>query len=90
VVLEILGDFRIVAFITMAGAVVGLATIGILLAVAPSTWSLAGAAVSETFVFVASWYFAAHRMWNSKHPNEQRPSVFGAWRRAATLAVQRR
>ncbi|TPI55803.1 hypothetical protein FJ417_23200 [Mesorhizobium sp. B3-1-7] len=90
VVLEILGDFRIVAFITMAGAIVGLATIGILLAIAPSTWSLAGAAVSETFVLVASWYFAAHRMWNSKHPNEQRPSVFGAWRRAATLAVQRR
>ncbi|RVD61639.1 hypothetical protein EN828_18590 [Mesorhizobium sp. M2D.F.Ca.ET.185.01.1.1] len=90
VVLEIVGDFRIVAFITLAGAVVGLATIGLLLAIAPSTWSLAGAAVSETFVLVASWYFAANRMWNLKHPNEQRPTVIGAWRRAATLAVQRR
>lgn len=90
VVLEIVGDFRIVAFITLAGAVVGLATIGTLLAVAPPSWSLAGAAVSETFVLVASWYFAGHRMWNSKHPSEQRPSIFGAWRRAAALAVQRR
>jgi len=39
---------------------------------------------------VASWYFAANRMWNLKHPNEQRPTMVGAWRRAATLAVQRR
>ncbi|SFP38269.1 Membrane protein involved in the export of O-antigen and teichoic acid [Mesorhizobium sp. NFR06] len=90
IVLEVLGDFRIVAFITMAGAIVGLTAIGILLAIAPSTWSLAGAAVSETFVLAASWYFAAHRMWNLEHPNEQRLSVFGAWRRAATLAVHRR
>jgi len=90
VFLEIVGDFRIVAFITLAGAIVGLAMIGMLLAIAPSTWSLVGSAVSETFVLLASWYFAANRMWNLKHPNEQRPTVVGAWRRAATLAAQRR
>ncbi|WP_245445725.1 hypothetical protein [Mesorhizobium kowhaii] len=58
IVLEILGEFRVVAFITTAGAVVGLVLIAILLAIASPPWSLAGAAASETVVLAASWYFA--------------------------------
>jgi len=90
VVLEIIGDFRIVAIITMGGAVVGLGLIAIILAIAPPTWTLAGSAASETFVFVLCWYFARHRMWNFEHPNERRDSWFGSWRRAAALAAHRR
>jgi O-antigen/teichoic acid export membrane protein len=90
IVLEIMSDFRIVALITMGGAIVGLALIAVILAVAPPTWALAGSAVSETFVLALSWYFARHRMWNIEHPNDKRDSWFGSWRRAAALAVQRR
>lgn len=90
IVLEIIGDFRIVALITMGGAIVGLTLIAIILAIAPPTWALAGAAASETFVLALSWYFARHRMWNFEHPNERRDSWFGSWRRAAALAAHRR
>ncbi|TPN76779.1 hypothetical protein FJ987_12260 [Mesorhizobium sp. CU2] len=90
VVLEIIGDFRIVALITMGGAIVGLALIALILAVAPPTWALAGSAASETFVFALCWYFARHRMWNFEHPNERRDSWFGSWRRVAALAAHRR
>jgi len=90
IVLEIFGDFRIVAFITMGGAIVGLALIAILLAVASPPWALLGSAVSETFVLVASWYFAHHRMWNIEHPDQQRHSRLGSWRRAVTFAAAKR
>ncbi|RTM10822.1 MAG: hypothetical protein EKK31_01630 [Hyphomicrobiales bacterium] len=90
VVLEIMSDFRIVALITMGGAIVGLALIAVILAIAPPTWTLAGSAVSETFVFALSWYFARHRMWNIEHPNDKRDSWFGSWRRAAALVAPRR
>ncbi|MBN9549927.1 MAG: hypothetical protein J0H31_13875 [Alphaproteobacteria bacterium] len=90
VVLEIMSDFRIVALITMGGAIVGLALIAVILAIAPPTWALAGSAVSETFVLALSWYFARHRMWNIEHPNDKRDSWFGSWRRAAALATHRR
>lgn len=90
IVLEIFGDFRIVAFITMGGAIVGLTLIAILLAVASPPWALLGSAVSETFVLVASWYFAHHRMWNIEHPDQQRHSRLGSWRRAVTFAAAKR
>lgn len=90
IVLEILGDFRIVAFITMGGAIVGLALIAILLAIAPPPWALLGSAVSETFVLALSWYFAHHRMWNIEHPDRQRDSLLGSWRRAVTFAPAKR
>ncbi|MEI9429738.1 hypothetical protein [Mesorhizobium sp. Cs1299R1N3] len=90
VVLEIMGDFRIVAFITLGGAIVGLALIAILLAVASPPWSLAGSAVSEIFVLVASWYFVHHRMWNIEHPDQQHDSRLGSWRRAVSFAAARR
>jgi O-antigen/teichoic acid export membrane protein len=90
IVLEIFGDFRIVAFITMGGAIVGLALIAILLAVASPPWALLGSAVSETFVLAASWYFAHHRMWNIEHPDQQRNSRLGSWRRAVTFAAVKR
>ncbi|MCA0034403.1 hypothetical protein [Mesorhizobium sp. B263B2A] len=90
IVLEILGDFRIVAFITTGGAIVGLALIAILLAIASPPWSLAGSAISETFVLVASWYFVRHRMWNIEHPDQQRNSRPGTWRRAVPFAAAKR
>ncbi|WP_027052285.1 hypothetical protein [Mesorhizobium erdmanii] len=90
IVLEILGDFRIVAFITLGGAIVGLALIAIVLAVASPPWALLGSAVSETFVLVASWYFAHHRIWNIEHPEQQRNSRLGSWRRAITFAAAKR
>ncbi|QKD16222.1 hypothetical protein [Mesorhizobium sp. NZP2077] len=90
IVLEIFGDFRIVAFITMGGAIVGLALIAILLSVASPPWALLGSAVSETFVLAASWYFAHHRMWNIEHPDQQRHSRLGSWRRAITFAPAKR
>lgn len=90
IVLEIFGDFRIVAFTTMGGAIVGLALIAILLAVASPPWALLGSAVSETFVLAASWYFAHHRMWNIEHPDQQRNSRLGSWRRAVTFAAVKR
>ncbi|MER8752992.1 hypothetical protein NKH57_27750 [Mesorhizobium sp. M1050] len=90
IVLEILGDFRIVAFTTMGGAVVGLVLIAILLAVASPPWALVGSAVSETFVLAASWYFAHHRIWNLEHPDEARYSRLGSWRRAVPFATAKR
>jgi O-antigen/teichoic acid export membrane protein len=90
IVLEILGDFRIVAFITTGGAIVGLALIAILLAIASPPWALLGSAVSETFVLVLSWYFAHHRIWNIEHPDKQRNSLLGSWRRALTFAPAKR
>ncbi|TGQ64240.1 hypothetical protein EN829_020960 [Mesorhizobium sp. M00.F.Ca.ET.186.01.1.1] len=91
IVLEIMGDFRIVAFTTMGGAVVGLALIAILLAIASPPWSLLGSAFSEIFVLAASWYFARHRIWNIEHPDKQRDSLFGSWRRrAVTFAAAKR
>lgn len=90
IVLEILGDFRTVAFITMGGAVVGLALIAILLAIASPPWSLLGSAVSEIFVLAASWYFAHHSIWNVEHPDEQRDSWLGLWRRAVPFAAAKR
>ncbi|WP_250889078.1 hypothetical protein [Mesorhizobium sp. dw_380] len=90
VVLEVMGDFRIVAFITMGGAIVGLALIAILLSVASPPWALLGSAASETFVLVASWYFAHHRMWNIEHPDQQHSSRLGSWRRAITFAAAKR
>ncbi|TPN13056.1 hypothetical protein FKO01_41200 [Mesorhizobium sp. B2-3-3] len=91
IVLEILGDFRIVAFITMGGAIVGLALIAILLAIASPPWALLGSAVSETFVLAASWYFTHHRMWNIEHPDQQHDSLPGSWRRrAVTFAAAKR
>lgn len=90
IVLEIFGDFRIVAFTTMGGAIVGLALIAILLSVASPPWALLGSAVSETFVLAASWYFAHHRMWNIEHPEQQRNSRLGSWRRAITFAAAKR
>jgi O-antigen/teichoic acid export membrane protein len=90
IVLEIMGDFRIVAFITMGGAIVGLALIAILLSIASPPWALLGSAVSEIFVLAASWYFAHHRMWNIEHPDQSRNSRLGSWRRALTFASAKR
>ena len=90
IVLEIMGDFRIVAFITMGGAIVGLALIAIVLSIASPPWALVGSAVSEIFVLVASWYFAHHRMWNIEHPDQSRNSRLGSWRRAVTFASAKR
>ncbi|MFC3324493.1 lipopolysaccharide biosynthesis protein [Mesorhizobium cantuariense] len=90
IVLEILGDFRIVAFTTLGGAVVGLVLIAILLAIASPPWALVGSAVSEIFVLAASWYFAHHRIWNLEHPDEARDSRLGSWRRAVTFATAKR
>lgn len=90
IVLEIFGDFRIVAFTTMGGAIVGLALIAVVLSVASPPWALLGSAVSEVFVLAASWYFAHHRMWNIEHPDQQRHSRLGSWRRAITFAPAKR
>ncbi|TIN19451.1 MAG: hypothetical protein E5Y31_24350, partial [Mesorhizobium sp.] len=90
IVLEILGDFRIVAFTTLGGAVVGLVLIAILLAIASPPWALVGSAMSEIFVLLASWYFAHHRIWNLEHPDEARDSRLGSWRRAVTFATVKR
>ncbi|WP_181171789.1 MULTISPECIES: hypothetical protein [unclassified Mesorhizobium] len=90
IILEILGDFRTVAFITTGGAIIGLTLIAILLAIAPPPWSLLGSAVSEIFVLAASWYFARHRIWNIEHPDQRRDSWLGGWRRSVPFAPVKR
>lgn len=90
VVLEILGDFRIVAFITTTGAIVGLALIAVLLEIASPPWSLAGAAVSEIVVLVASWYFAQRHIWKLEHLDDQPGAWLSSGRRTAPLAAEKR
>lgn len=62
IILEILGDFRIVALVIGIGAVVGLALIAVILTIAPAPWALVGAAASEATVCVASWICARNRI----------------------------
>jgi O-antigen/teichoic acid export membrane protein len=92
VILEILGDFRMVAFITTAGAIVGLILIAILLAIASPPWSLAGAAVSEIVVLVASWYFARRHMRALERRDDRHDGQSTLWRGAehAPLATGKR
>jgi O-antigen/teichoic acid export membrane protein len=62
IVLEVLMNFRSVAVITTAAAVVGMGLISLLLAFAAPTWALAGAASGEAIVVVAAWAVAMRRL----------------------------
>jgi len=88
IILEILGDFRMVAITTTAGAIVGLILIAILLAIASPPWSLAGAAASETVVLAASWHFARRHIQALEHGNGRPMSWRGA--EQAPLATGKR
>lgn len=87
VILEILGDFRMVAFITTAGAIVGLVLIAILLAIASPPWSLAGAAASEIVVLLASWYFARRHMRALEPRDDRHDGQSTSWRRAGHIPL---
>ncbi|MEO5760544.1 MAG: hypothetical protein ABIQ51_27230 [Mesorhizobium sp.] len=91
VILEILGDFRIIAIITTAAAIVGLILIAILLGVASPPWSLAGAATSEMVVLFATWYFARRQMRARERPDHLHDAPSLSWPREQTsLATKKR
>ncbi len=78
-VLEILSAFRTLAFIAAAAAVVGMGTVGVILHMAPPAWSLAGAAISETIVLVASWLVVRRRLMSMSEGADRQ--LFGFKRR---------
>lgn len=70
ITLEVMSDFKTVAIITSIAAVIGLVSVAILLAVAAPPWSLAGAALSEAIVLLASWFAMRRRLRAIEQPTE--------------------
>ena len=62
IILEMMGAFRTVALITGGAALFSLVSIVALLSIASPPWSLAGAAVSEALVGIASWRAIRRRL----------------------------
>jgi O-antigen/teichoic acid export membrane protein len=75
IILEMMGAFRTVALITGGAALFSVVSIVGLLAIASPPWSLAGAAVSEALVGMASWRAIQRRLAAVRPPDGRNDSL---------------